>query len=113
MLAGLAVLPVALPAAAVTAADPIFALIEAKRSADIAHVKAIEAQDEAETRDGRRSEEAWEADERCEEACHFAHELAWRLAQSVPTTLAGVAMLLRFANQFEDEGKEWPGTDTI
>jgi hypothetical protein len=90
--------------------DPIIAPIEKKRTADVAHGEAIEAQD----RYGNDcSEEAWEADERCEEACHFAHDLAWQLARSSPTTLAGIAALLRFANEFEDVGNEWPGTDTI
>ena len=30
-----------------------------------------------------------------------------------PTTLAGVAAVLGFANDIEDAGLEWPGTDTI
>ena len=32
---------------------------------------------------------------------------------SVPATLAGVAAVLRFANEIEDAGNEWPDTDTI
>jgi hypothetical protein len=35
----------------------------------------------------------------------------WRLATTPPTTLAGISAVLRFANQIEDEGDEWPGTD--
>lgn len=31
----------------------------------------------------------------------------------VPTTLAEVAAARRFANQLEDEGLEWPNTNTI
>jgi hypothetical protein len=31
----------------------------------------------------------------------------------VPTTLAGVAAVLRLANEIEDAGGEWPNTDTI
>ena len=30
-----------------------------------------------------------------------------------PGTLAGVAAVLRFANEIEDGGMEWPNTDTI
>jgi len=35
------------------------------------------------------------------------------MATTVPTSLAGVAAMLRYANEFEDSGSEWPGTDTI
>jgi hypothetical protein len=37
----------------------------------------------------------------------------WRLATTPPTTLAGVAAVLRFANEIEDAGGEWPNTDAI
>jgi hypothetical protein len=37
----------------------------------------------------------------------------WKLARTLPTTLAGVAAVLRFANHIEDVGMEWPDTDTI
>jgi hypothetical protein len=30
-----------------------------------------------------------------------------------PTTLAGIAAVLRFANEHEDAGGDWPSTDTI
>ena len=40
-------------------------------------------------------------------------DVAWQVARTVPTTLAAVAAVLRFANQLEDEGLEWPNTDTI
>jgi hypothetical protein len=114
MLGGLAVLPAALPVAAAAAEpDPIFALIEAKRAADIAHLHAIEAQDEAEIRTGMRSDATWEARDRCGDAVGVVNEADWKLATTPPTTLAGIAAVLRFANQIEDEGNEWPGTDTI
>jgi hypothetical protein len=93
--------------------DPAVALIAEKRAADVAHCKAIDAQDAAERRFGHRSDEAWEAAEHCETACNEANEIEWRLAGTLPTTLAGVAAVLRFANQIEDEGNEWPDTDTI
>jgi hypothetical protein len=34
----------------------------------------------------------------------------WRLATTPPTTLAGVAAVLQFANEIEDGGMEWPST---
>ena len=37
----------------------------------------------------------------------------WDLARTPPATLAGVAAVLRFANEIEDGGMEWPNTDTI
>jgi hypothetical protein len=112
LLGALAVLPVALPTA-VAAPDPIFALIAAKQAADIAHGNAIDVQDDADARYGHDSEQAWEADEACEEACHRAMDAAWQLAITAPTTLAGVVAMLRFANQHEDEGFEWPDTDRV
>jgi hypothetical protein len=41
------------------------------------------------------------------------NELDWRLATTPPTTLAGAAAVLRFANEIEDAGGEWPHTDTV
>jgi hypothetical protein len=40
-------------------------------------------------------------------------EACWPLATTPPTTLAGVAAVLRFANEIEDAGLEWPDTDRI
>jgi hypothetical protein len=37
----------------------------------------------------------------------------WKLATTLPTTLAGVAAVLRFANEHEDAGGEWPSTDEV
>jgi hypothetical protein len=93
--------------------DPAFALIAEKRAADVAHCEAIDAQDEAERDDGVDSEVAEEAFQRCCVACGIVNEADWRLATTPPTTLAGVAAVLRFANQIEDGGMEWPDTDTI
>jgi hypothetical protein len=106
---------VTLPCIAVPAvlSDPAFALIAEKRAADIAHCEAIDAQDEAEGRYGFHSDEASEADDRCSAACHAAHAIDWKLATMLPTTLAGVAAVLRFANEHEDAGGEWPNTDAI
>lgn len=113
MIAGLAVLPVALAAAAEVVVDPAFALIAAKRAVDVAHIAAIDVQTEAEKRFGSRSAEAWEAFKRSGDACVAVNKIAWKLATTPPTTLGGVAAVLRFANQLEDEGEEWPDTDAI
>jgi hypothetical protein len=45
--------------------------------------------------------------------CHAANAIDWKLATTLPTTLAGVAAVLRFANEIEDAGLEWPNTDAI
>jgi hypothetical protein len=101
------------PAAVIVPRDPAFALIADKRAAHIAHGEAIDAQDDAEGRYGIHSDEASEADDRCFAACHAAHAIDWKLATTRPTTLAGVAAVLRFANEIEDAGNEWPDTDTV
>jgi hypothetical protein len=93
--------------------DPAFALIADKRAADIAHGEAIDAQDEADNKYGSHSDEASEADDRCGAACDAVHAIDWKLATTPPTTLAGVAAVLRFANEIEDGGMEWPNTDKV
>ena len=103
-------IPMTEPACAV---DPAFALIAEKRAADVVHCEAIDAQGEAEKRYGFRSVEQWDAAENCAAACCAANEIDWKLANTPPTTLAGVAAVLRFANEIEDAGAEWPDTDTI
>jgi hypothetical protein len=95
------------------AADPAFALIAEKRAADVAHEKAIDAVAEIEERGDLSSDAAIEAQDNSEAACDFVNAIDWRLATTLPTTLAGVAAVLRFANEIEDAGLEWPGTDTI
>ena len=99
--------------AAAPAVDPAFALIAEKRAADVAHCEAIDAQDEAEDQHGDNSDEAFEAAENSETACLLVNEIDWKLATTPPTTLAGVAAVLRFANEIEDAGLEWPDTDAI
>ena len=89
------------------------ALIRAKRLADVKHCLAIDFQDAAEDRFGVRSIEADKAADACEEAGSYVNEIDWRLATTPPTTLAGVVAVLRLANLIEDEGNEWPMTDTI
>jgi hypothetical protein len=62
---------------------------------------------------GFHSDESSEADDRCEVADQTVNAIDWRLATTPPTTLAGVAAVLRFANEIEDGGMEWPHTDAI
>jgi hypothetical protein len=122
MLAGLAILPAGLPAAAaptvvVSASsmdeDPAFALIRAKREADVLYSWAIDALDAAEEWQGPSSDAARKADERCYAASKAVNEIDWKLATTPPTTLAGVVAVLRLANLIEDGGMEWPNTDTV
>jgi hypothetical protein len=111
--AALPAMPAAAPASAACAIDPAFALIRAKRLADVKHCWAIEAQNVAALRHGISSEAHWEASDRCEAACVAEQEADWKLATTRPTTLAGVVAVLQLANLIEDEGGEWPDTDTI
>jgi hypothetical protein len=93
--------------------DPAFALIKRKLIADIVHGNAIDEQDKAEAQYGSRAAAARKAAKRCAAACHSVNIIDRRLANTTPTTLAGVAAVLHFANEIEDAGLEWPGTDTI
>jgi hypothetical protein len=93
--------------------DPAFALIAEKLAADVAHCEAIDVQDKADVEHGSDSQAAWEANDRCEAAGHAVNVVDWRLARTPPTTFAGVAAVLRFANEIEDRGMEWPQTDTV
>jgi hypothetical protein len=107
MLGGLAILP-ALPAAVAAAEpDPIFKLIEAKRAADVAHLAALGALNEAECRHGVGSDETNDADDNGGPACHAAFDAAWSLASTPPTTLAGVLAALKFVTDIQDKG-DWP-----
>jgi hypothetical protein len=53
------------------------------------------------------------AELRTEHLCNSCQKLAWAIATTVPTSMAGVAAVLRYANEWEDAGEEWPGTDEI
>jgi hypothetical protein len=85
----------------------VFALIAAKRAADVAHGEAIDAEEEAEEHGIGLDE----ASDRSMAACHAVHAIDWKLTTTLPTTLAGVAAVLRFANEHEDAGGEWPNTE--
>jgi hypothetical protein len=89
--------------------DPVFALIADKLAGDIAHGEAIDAQDEADEHGIGLDE----ADDRCLAAYHAVNAIDWKLVTTPPTTLAGVAAVLRFANEIEDGGMEWPNTDAV
>jgi hypothetical protein len=91
--------------------DLAFAAIAEKRSADAAHLEAIRHTDSFSVYD--RSEAAMAAWDAQAAVCHYATEIDWKLARTVPTTLAGVAAVLRLANEIEDQGDEWPATDDI
>jgi hypothetical protein len=99
--------------AAAASADPIFAVIDAKWTADVVHEAACDALGEAEGRFGSGSDATEIAWQRSEVACDAVNEIDWQLARTPPTTIAGVAALLRFVNEIEDDGLEWPDTDTI
>jgi hypothetical protein len=106
----------AVPTAALTAApafDPIFAAIAGWQAAHAAHGRACDVLAEAETRFGFKSEEAEAAFEAGGPACDASWEAAWSLASTPPNTFAGVVAVLRFANEIEDTGHEWPNTGTI
>jgi len=53
------------------------------------------------------------SDDRVEQLCRSCQDLCWVLANTMPTSIAGVAAVLRYANEFEDRGEEWPDTDMI
>ena len=54
-----------------------------------------------------------DASDRVEQLCYSCQDLGWALANTVPISVAGVAALLRYANEFEDDGQEWPDTDAV
>jgi hypothetical protein len=101
------------PDSAAGAVDPAFALIRAKREADVLYSWAIDTLDAAEEWQRPSSDAARKADERCYAAGKAVNEIDWKLATTPPTTLAGVVAVLRLANLIEDAGCEWPLTDTI
>lgn len=61
----------------------------------------------------RAEYDATAADDRVEQLCNSCQDLSWALANTMPTSIAGVAAVLRYANEFEDRGEEWPDTDAI
>jgi hypothetical protein len=80
-----AAIPTAVLAGA-AASDPAFDLIAEKRAADVAHCEAIDADCEFDERGDYSSDAAIEAQENSEAACHYVHEVDWKLATTPPTT---------------------------
>ena len=111
MLVSTAIVGTAIPATAAQT-DPAFAAIAKKKAADIAHIKAIEHTDSFPVR-FPRSEACWAAWDAQAEACDYASQIDWELATTKPASLAGIAAVLRFVNEIEDGGDEWPNSDEI
>jgi hypothetical protein len=78
-----------------------------------ARLHAAFDRDESELSTKRDEYGATAADDRVDQLCDSCQDLSWALANTIPTSIAGVAALLRYANEFEDHGEEWPDTDTI
>jgi hypothetical protein len=97
----------AAPMAAVATSnvDPTFALIAKHRAEEQAYSAALMARDELDA--------GPEAYDLVEQLCVSCNELEWELANTMPTSIAGVAAVLRYGNEVEDQGEEWPDTDTI
>jgi len=80
------------PRSRAPAGDQVVALIEAHRQAHTAHLAAIDADKQHEAdRAGRR-----------------LNALAMDLLNSRPTTIVGVAALLRYGFEYVEQGFEWP-----
>ncbi|MGY3490212.1 hypothetical protein ACVW1C_008095 [Bradyrhizobium sp. USDA 4011] len=89
--------------------DPALAAIAKHRQASADHLSSIYAVDDTDP----RTDERYDAEDHNEACCVAAMDAAWDLATTIPATLAGVAAVLRYANECEDKGEEWPVTDTI
>lgn len=89
--------------------DPALALIAEKRAADVALGEAIDAQDKFEGRGDFSSDAAVEAQDNCGIACDLVNQVDWKLANTPPTTLTGIAAVLHLANKIEDasESDRW------
>lgn len=51
--------------------------------------------------------------ERASELCDSCFELEWAIANTPPTSVAGLVALLRYINEVEDQGEEWPDSDVM
>ena len=104
----------ALPTAEAATADPACLRADCREAGGRRRpLRGNRYTDEAESGSGFGFDAAWEASARCSDACDVVNKADWRLATTPPTTLAGVAAVLRFANEIEDGGMEWPATDTV
>lgn len=82
-----ATLAPALPAVTLAAADPIFAAIDAARSADALHTGMLNA---------LRDDDSEEADRACDEAARASALAVRQLGAIRPTTHAGLVALVAF-----------------
>ncbi|MGY4476323.1 hypothetical protein [Bradyrhizobium sp. USDA 3364] len=87
--------------------DPALDAIARHRQAFADHMASVIAADDTEPHTDARSA----AEDRQTEACNREIDLAWELAASMPTTIAGIAAVLEYVNQFEVDGEEWPNND--
>jgi hypothetical protein len=102
------VLPKMPPVPAEAVGDPAFALIAEKIASHVRHCRAIDLVAEFEQRRDFSSCAAIAADAEETAACRYVSEVEWRLARTQPSTLAGVAAVLRFVNEIEDANLTWP-----
>lgn len=98
MLGALAVLPTALPAAAVTLDDPVFELIEAHRVAGAAHAAAIR---DADRLGGFR----W--GHITEKPCHDENEAFEALVRAAATTQPGLLAKLAYLREIAESDEAW------
>lgn len=108
-----------------TEPDPIFKLIEAHKSAQAEYEAACEQYSDMELSIAKPQRKGvFNAngvtvdtgdDPRWTEACirfHHAYEvadtIAFQLANAEPTTIAGVAAVLKYASEFTEKGHLWP-----
>jgi hypothetical protein len=85
--------------------DPIFAAIEAHRSAEAAAAAAFKHADhEPDTPHADQAAREAAADE----ATDVADQLAVELLEVEPVTMAGVIALLEYAADYVDDGNSWP-----
>ena len=106
-LAGLAMLPVTLPAPATI--DPVFDLIEAHRKTHIAHVSSLELQARFERRYGI-GEGSWISTQPCHDEDDAFNALVAEPATTMQGLLAKLAYFAELAGEFETE---WMVNDRV
>jgi len=100
-LAGLAMLPAALPAAAAATADPIFAAIDAHRQAHAVHLAAIDEGNRLEEMDGGD----WTSV--TEKPCHDDNDAFEALVRAPATTLPGLLAKLVYLRAIAEGNEAW------
>lgn len=129
MISAAATSALATPALAATNFDPIFAAIEAHRRASDAYRKTLENETALENsipaRKRRshyigREEKTFSTDDprwvfnsrRGFELSRAVDDLSWGLVEIQPTTLAGIAALISYAAEHQENGDGWPDRET-